>query len=216
MFRNALFLFALLSLLSVTDCNDECDFLFAEQGTLEINLEAPASRLYPLGDTIWLVADFPAELDPQPGGTTLSEAGGLYVTRVFRVPATDSSRLVAALTAFTPTATTGDLLPNGPNDDPAATVLRYTCPGGRCGFRQGFRLDSVGSYLLEVIGSTYLINDGSDPVCGEPAFAVTELNAPSNLAGVPLMYPLRYERTASFRSNIDTIFRRNLLYITVQ
>jgi hypothetical protein len=201
--------------MSMTSCETECDFFFPEIGRLEVDLENAPQPIRSVGDTLWFAADFPAEIDQERSGTTISEAGGLYVTRIFRI-GEDRSRLLPALPAFTPLVTTGSLSPNGPGDDAASTVLRYTCPDGRCGFRQGFRLDSVGTYLVELIGSTYLTAGGEDAVCGDLLFGETVLTTPSNLAGVPLNYPLRYEGPTFFSFNIDTSFANNLLYVNVE
>jgi hypothetical protein len=74
----------------------------------------------------------------------------------------------------------------------------------------------VGTYLVELIGSTYLTAGGEDAVCGDLLFGETVLTTPSNLAGVPLNYPLRYEGPTFFSFNIDTSFANNLLYVNVE
>lgn len=215
MYRYALIYLAFLTLFSATQCEDDC-FDFFGGGELAVSLENPAAATYALGDTLWITADFSADLGAANGGSVISEEGGLFVSQLFRIGA-DSSSVDAALSAFTPLVTEGTLVPEADNEDPAAAILRYTCPGGRCGFRQGFRLDSVGQYLLRVNGSSYDVLGDQLSRCDAPFFNSTNLDVISNLAGIPLNYPLRYgDEASSFIFPIDTSFQRNLLFFTVQ
>lgn len=216
MYYKMLFFLALLSLLSATQCDEDC-FDFFSGGKLEVDLESPVGPAYALGDTLWLAADFSANLSEVDGGTTISENGGLFVSRLFRIGA-DSSSVEAALDAFTPLATAGTLIPEEDNNDPAASILRYTCPAGRCGFRQGFRLNAGGQYLLQVSGSGYDVQTERLSNCSLNAFSETTLNAASNLEGVALNYPLIYTEgnETFFEGRIDTSFQRNLLLFTVE
>jgi hypothetical protein len=213
MYRYALTFLALFSLFSATDCGEDC-FPFPDGGELEVSLENQAAATYARGDTLWVTADFSAQLND--GGVSISEGGGLFVSQMFRIGA-DSSSVVAALSAFTPVVSRGALVPAAENNDPAAAILRYTCPAGRCGFRQGFRLDSVGQFLLRVNGSGYDATEDRLSPCASSAFGSTVLDAPSNLSGVPFNFPLRYPRDQfSFVSDIDTFFQRNLLFFAVE
>lgn len=216
MYRKLLCFLALLSLFSATNCDEDC-IGFLGGSLLEVELDSPVGPSYALGDTLWVKADFPANLSEMNGGVTISENGGLFVSRLFQIAA-DSSSVLSALTAFTPVVTQGTLIPEEDNNDPAASILRYTCPDGRCSFRQGFRLNTTGQYLLQVSGSGYDVVNERLSSCELDAFGQTNLNAESNLEGVSLMYPLDYPggNQPFFTQFIDTFQQRNLLFFSVE
>jgi hypothetical protein len=214
MLRNSLILLGSFLLFSGLSCPEECE-VFSGIGVLEVVLQNPAES-YLRGDTLWLNADFPAIQGEGVNQISISENGGLVVTQLFRIGA-DSSSVLPGLDAFTPVEDEGFILANRPEDDPAATLLRYTCPGGNCRFRQGFVVDSAGVYLLQVTGSTIDQVAGAFDFCGAPTLAVTRLEGGNNLSGVNLNYPLsyRFNQDQLFFSGVDT-FQQNLFLIRAQ
>lgn len=216
MYLKALIYLTCLSLCSFSSCEDDCFDVFGG-GRLVVNLENTPALSYRQGDTLWLSTDFSADLGSNGQNITLSETGGLFVTRMLRM-ASDSLRALPALTAFTPVATRGSFVSEDASRDPAATILRYRCPDGRCGFRQGFRLDSAGQYLLEVNGSAFDRVGESFGRCNLDGFFETSLDAPSNLTTGALPLPLFYTSANDPIRElfIDTTFRSNLLYFNVE
>jgi len=217
MHRYILVLFAAFLFFSGFQCQGDCDFFNNGSAILEVTLENPAEN-YSVGQTLWLSAAFSSTFVQENKTLTIGEGGGLVVSQLFRLQP-DSSIITAGLSSFTPLTDQGTIFPNGPMDDPSATILHYSCGNGDCTFRQGFRIDSVGTYLLEVNGSSFEQTGGVLQFCGEPAFGSTLLTGGNNLNGVPLPFPLIYDeaRNSFFHSSvIDTFQQKNLFLIRVE
>jgi len=205
---------AMLVLFSNFSCPDTCEELFALNAMLPAEIENRSNN-YTVGETIWLRADFAAERSTGANGATVGENGGLAVTHVFTL-AGDSTTLLPAGDAITFVEDNGQLLERRAEDDPAAVILRFTCPDGRCGFRQGIRINQAGAYFLLVNGSTFELANGTNESCSPPTFRSTELGGASNLEDFDFNYPLIYPEARSFRAGEIDVFNKNVFLINAE
>jgi hypothetical protein len=209
-----------LTLLSIcfflcrTSCGDDCES-YSLNGSIEVTLENPAER-YAVGETIWLTADFSATQNTTYRNFTISENGGLFVSQLF-VVWPDSSILTPGLDSFSLITELGLPLRRETTPDPAAALLQYGCPGGRCSFRQGFRAEKPGTYLLRVNGSAIDVESEAFEYCNQPTINHTTLLGGANLANHELALPLNYPLDLGYPlSPIDTSYQQNIFLITVE
>lgn len=218
MITRFLTLIFLLCIFSGTSCPSECENFNRSNAILRTMLENPSST-YAVGETIWLNADFPATIMTDRGkDVTIGEGGGLVVNQLFRVNP-DTNFMSAGLTAFTEVEDVGAVLERRSGEDPSASLIYFTCPGGTCTYRQGFRADSVGTYILRVSGSTIDRIAGGFDYCAEPGFGATQLENGSAGEELTLNFPLEYNaRIRSFQTLLPFIRENdgNYFYFTVQ
>lgn len=189
-------LLAMLVVFSNASCPDLCEDSFFANVSLTATIENRATE-YSTGETVWISADFPANQSDGFQDLTINENGGLVVLHVFEL-SSDSTTLLPPGDAVTFIEDQGQLLERNAGDDPAAVVLRFSCPNGRCGFRQGVRLDRSGIYLLVVNGSTFELEAQDSNLCSPPVFSFTELSGGNNLSEAGLNSSLNYPEARSF------------------
>ncbi len=215
MFRYPLLALAVLCLFSNFTCPEECEFFDFGTLPLEVTLENPAGTYAP-GATIWINATFPATQTINGTAFTIGAGGGLVVSQLFHFDST-VSELTAALADFTPMEDVGMVVPNGPEDDPSAAITRFTCTGGTCAFRTGFRADSTGTYLLRVEGSALDLEEEAFRFCNDPSFGTTTLAGGNNLTATAGTFPLFYAESRSFFfDGIDPGTQQNIFLIRVE
>ena len=189
----ALALLALYVLFNAFTC-EECDIFFADDDgpELVVQREGPDAPLA-IGDTLWVSADFPAQQSTDTRTYVISEGGGLILHRLFAVqPGTDTLRRPDSA-AVTPIDVSSDILQAPRTSSMFGTLTRFTCPAGVCGFRQGFRFNQPGTYLLQTEGSAIDDVSAEFDFCGNPSFSATRLEGGNQLSGVeqrdgPLVY----------------------------
>lgn len=217
MHRYILSALAFFFLFSNFTCEGECDFFEFDTIPLDVQLENPATT-YRQGDVLWLNASFPASQPFQEGTFTIGEGGGLIVTQLFNFDGT-STELTAGLGNFTVQQDIGIPIENGTGDDPSASITRFVCPNGTCSYRTGFRLDSVGTYLLRVNGSAIDEVNEAFRYCNDPTFGTTTLVGGNNLAGETADSFLQYgndQSTFGRFSSISPDQDQNLFLIRVE
>ncbi len=186
----------MLVLFTNASCPSVCEDSFFINISLTATIENRAAE-YAIGETVWLSADFPADQTDGFQDMTIDENGGLAVLHVFEL-SSDSTTLLPAGDAVTIIEDQGALIEQRNENDPAAVVLRFSCPNGRCGFRQGVHLNRSGTYLLVLNGSTFELAAGDSNLCAPPIFQSTDFSGGSNLSEADLNYPLNYPQARSF------------------
>lgn len=204
-------------LFSNFSCPDQCDNEFGlAQATISATLESPRTTPYAIGEPITISANFDAEQTADGNLFVISENGGLVVTEVFRI-GQDSASFVAAPGDFTFETTNGTVLNAGSSANPAATVLRFTCPAGRCSFQQTLRPDTTGTYVIRLEGAN--IDEVGAPFryCIPPSLRFSELVGGGNLPEDELNLPLQTDLISSFFWNpIAGDNQANVYYFTVE
>ena len=189
----ALALLALYVLFNAFTC-EECEIFFADDDGPELVVQREGTdSILAVGDTLWVSADFPARQSTDVRTYVISEGGGVILHRLFTVqPGTDTLRRLDSATV-THIDVIGDSLQETGPFSAFGTLMRFTCPDGTCGFRQGFRFRQPGTYLLQTEGSAIDDVSADFDFCGNPSFSTTRLEGGNQLSGVeqrdgPLVY----------------------------
>ena len=193
MANRLLLVLALYVLFTSFQCED-CDFPTA-LSSLELTVTRGDNGYeYAVGDTLWVATDFPAAL---PGDDLrITEGGGLILVDFYRLVGGDT--LAAARDRFNTVVTRGDLLPITNEQVESVRAVRFTCPGGRCGYRQAFIPREPGQYALTVRGGPVDVVDAEITLCRDPSFNRTTLVGMDNLDALPATVSLLGFRATPF------------------
>ena len=132
--------------------------------TLEIERELETAG-YVVGDTVWLNAEFGTEQNADGVSYSITEAGGLVLSRLVSYTP-NSDTVVSARDAFSVIAVGGEVTEEVDGSDGSLILTRVGCSDGLCTFRQGYRLERPGSYLIITEGSSLSIVDPDFDLCG--------------------------------------------------
>lgn len=173
-----LLLLSLYVLFTNFSCEEECFPRSAAITSLELDVIRENNEyVFDVGDTLWVNADFAAT---SPGGQLMiTEGGGIVITHVSR---RDSLMgIIGGRADIGSVATQGDLQPTTVSQDNTAYVVRFFCPGGRCGYRQGFVPRRPGDYLLLIRGGQVDAINQDFQFCTDISFTNTVLNGEDHL-----------------------------------
>lgn len=208
-----LLLLACFSLYNLSGC-EPCDIFFPAGSGPPLTIERDSDALrYRVGETIWIGGSFPSLQTVEGKEYRITDGGGLIITQIFSFEESNDT-VRAGRDEFTPIEDIGDVLPSTISIDPATVALRFTCTGGTCSFRQGFRAEEPGTYLFQPRGSTIDLIDSEFEVCSQPSFGPTTLESGTNSQGLNLTFPLIYQ-DSGFVGRVDT-FQFPLFAVVVE